>query len=357
MRIKRNLLHLCTILILIVAFMLCFVSLGREPLARWDEKTNAGVVKEMIQRGDPFKMTLDGKPFFEKPPLWYMITWLVSSAGGLHTYSFRFTGALSGFLLILFVYIITKNLSTQTGGIFAVLTLLATPHLFITNSGGFFSTHTIRSADMDILQILWITMSLYFFHLNLKGFRQGLLWGTLFSALAVLTKGPLGLAPFVLFWFYRIICLRQPIFSIKNQLMKALFFLLLLILPWYVYMYAMYGSNFLLSHFGYHIFQRITNPIEGHAHTWTYPLQVISDPQVYPLFPFFPVSIFYGIFYTRKRPEFPVFFSLSMILIILVLSIGMKTRLAWYVLPIYPFASILTGYMFGTFSGDREPRV
>src|SRR5882762_4045158 len=60
------------------------ITLGLRPLAIPDEGRYVGVAWEMLRSGDWAVPTLNGLPFFHKPPLFYWITAGSMSLFGLH---------------------------------------------------------------------------------------------------------------------------------------------------------------------------------------------------------------------------------------------------------------------------------
>jgi len=53
----------------------------------WDEQTNIEVVRETLQSNASY-LNYEGKPFLEKPPLWYFLTGILVSILGQETWVF-----------------------------------------------------------------------------------------------------------------------------------------------------------------------------------------------------------------------------------------------------------------------------
>ena len=74
------------------------LSLWARPMALPDEGRYVGVAWEMVQSGNWLVPTLDGMPFFHKPPLFYWLTALSLKLFGFHATSARIAPLLGGWL-------------------------------------------------------------------------------------------------------------------------------------------------------------------------------------------------------------------------------------------------------------------
>ena len=75
----------------LLALTLCWLGFtaGLRPLLLPDEGRYVGVAWEMLRSGDWLTPTLNGLPFFHKPPLFYWITAASMSVFGLHEWAAR----------------------------------------------------------------------------------------------------------------------------------------------------------------------------------------------------------------------------------------------------------------------------
>ena len=90
---------------------------------RWDEQTNIEVVKDTIQ-GQSIFLKLNDENFFEKPPLFYYLSIIISPITGIEN-SGRFVSVISalGIVFLLFI-LIKKNVSFSKAIVFLYLILL-----------------------------------------------------------------------------------------------------------------------------------------------------------------------------------------------------------------------------------------
>lgn len=356
------------IFLIILSSFMCLWNLGKNDFVRWDEYTNFRVVKDTVESGNFFFLqyfdSISGR-FFEKPPLWYWIGIIFAKIFGISTFSLRFITALSAIALVITIY---KYLSTRfnsTIGLISSLGMLATAHFFISYKY-IFSTHTFRSADLDILQILFIVITLFFaddyFKQKAKNRKTHLLLCIgVTSSLAFLTKGPFGFFAFFLFILF------SAYKAIKlNNFKKFLSEIFLTSLPiicivggWHIIMYMKYGEVFWNEYFSYHLLSRYTTSLEGHT---GYPLMYINY--------FLRTDLFYGgilsclaLVYLSifKRgvviKNFLVFSSTIGLIIALLMLSFMQTKIAWYIFYVYPLANILVGCFMFYLEKEQEQKI
>jgi 4-amino-4-deoxy-L-arabinose transferase-like glycosyltransferase len=300
-----------------VSLYRCFWNLNSASFERWDEATNVAVVSETLSLNYFPILIYQGKPFFEKPPMWYYINIPVAALIGVSTVSMRMVSAAAGLAVIL----LTARLAWQwwgpVAGVVSWIILLTTQHLFITNPDGIFSTHTFRSADLDALFLLFIVASF--------GAKRTV-WKGIFAGIAVLTKGPLGFVPIIS--------------AGRKSFPAAVGWALIVSVPWYLFMTGTFGFPFLTAHFGYHIVERLFIPIEGHDNSpWLY-TRLLINRQVFLSWELLIGSLIWLIA-GKKLSDVRILNSVMMTVILFFLPTIAQTKLAWYILPIYPFAALL----------------
>ncbi len=302
------------------------------PPARWDEQTNLSVLRETTAARSFPVFTYGGMPFFEKPPLWYGINLLINRTGGISPVSIRLLSVLAGFGVV----VLTVGLVwVRYGGIPGLVTwisVLVSEQLFVRNAGGLFSTHTLSSADPDSL-LLFFLMAVCVSVTHYRTRRSASVAG-IATAAAVLTKGPLGFLPLLV-----VTALGTPGYG---YLKTAWSIAVLLIVPWHAYMTATYGKPFVDEYVTYHLLARGITALEGHrGPVWHY-VSLLTRPGVYPLFP---VSAGLGVWLVTQWKSLP--FADRFILLLtgtyLAVITLVQTKLAWYVLPVYPLLAVVNG--------------
>lgn len=333
--------HILFICAATLTVILLFFRLGQAPVERWDEQTNIEVTRELLTH-PRVPLTLDGKPFLEKPPLWYWATAGLSSFTGLTVTTSRLASAVSGILIIILVGAFASEYFSKQAGLLSVLILLSTSQLYIPSSGGFFATHTLRSADADAMFVLFFTAAVIFFVAGTRKPSRNMIPGAILSALAVLTKGPMGLVPLLAYALFLLVNVPK---RAAHLLLPPVLITMLLTIPWHLFMYMVTGNEFIKTYAGYHLLLRFTSGLEGHANPWWYYLNVIKSIYVFPAFPAVAASLL--VLAARKIPvrvNPELFIPLTSFFIYLVIIFLAKTRLAWYLLPAYPLTAMVSGW-------------
>jgi 4-amino-4-deoxy-L-arabinose transferase-like glycosyltransferase len=318
-----------------------FWNLGTTPIERWDEQTNIAVLNDSVSVHRLPVLYLGNQPFFEKPPLWYITNILTAQIIGTSPASMRLISALSGASVIFLTSYCAYIWWGTVAGFTTWITLITTHHFFVTNPAGIFSTHTMRSADADSMYIfLLVSACIACIHIftNKKIDRWIILAGIL-SGLAALTKSLFGLTPLLLTSYY--------LHARKKNATRYIFSLwrisFLVMLPWHIFMVYRFGYSFLYSYGIYHILARTLVPIEGHDKPLWYYVSLISNPSLFPGFVLLLFSSGILVYQKKMITDFRLKICFGMMLLSIIVPTIVQTKLAWYILPFYPFAALVTG--------------
>ena len=158
--------------------------LGFVNLFDWDEINFAEAAREMIVLGNYSTVTIDFKPFWEKPPLFFWLQVLSMKLFGINEFGARFPNAIAGVFTLLTFFEVGNNLKGKPFGLIWSLLYLCSvlPHLYF------------KSGIIDPwfnLFIFWGVLSTFFYLNNRNG--KLLFVSGLFIGLAILTKGPVAL--------------------------------------------------------------------------------------------------------------------------------------------------------------------
>jgi 4-amino-4-deoxy-L-arabinose transferase-like glycosyltransferase len=321
---------IAVILIIITAVCILFINLQKAPIERWDEYTNITVVQE----SEGILLKYQNNNFFEKPPLWYWINIFANNLVNNNLILYRSISAISGLMISLIIFLYLKNKTTIILAIFGSLGFLATTQNIVVNQI-YFSSHTYRTADLDALQILLIFIASIIFTRNPKWY----ILSTGILALAFMTKGPLAI---IFLAINSIIYLYS--YGINKHNIKIILIglsvFVTIVLPWHLYMIKLFGNEFLDNYMVYHMVNRTLTTLEGHNQAWYYYFQVFFDIRVnaFGLFLFFLFNKFR--FRLHQLPTYANKFIIYILIFLTILTL-MQTKLAWYLLPIYPFMHIL----------------
>lgn len=241
------------------------------PLMLPDEGRYASVAWEMLRSGDWLTPTLNGLPFFHKPPLFYWITAAALSLAGLTEIAARAASILGATLGALSLYLFTQRWCGPASARRALWVLLVQPLFFV---GGQF-------ANLDMLVAGCITATFLALAHAALSFEQGLAYqralflGYGLAALGVLAKGLIGFvipAMVVFLW----LALRRgwhTLWALISPMGMLLF--LLVAAPWFLAMQQRF-DGFLHYFFVVQHFQRFAaGGFNNVQPAWFYPVVLL----------------------------------------------------------------------------------
>ncbi len=240
------------------------------PLMLPDEGRYATVAWEMLRSGDWLTPTLDGLPFFHKPPLFYWITGAALSVGGLTEIAARAASLAGATLGALALYLFTRHWCGTASARRALAVLLVQPLLFV---GGQF-------ANLDMLVAGCITATVLALAHAALCFEQGqpyrrVLWLAYgLAALGVLAKGLIGFViPSMIVGLWLVLRWRwRTVVALLS--LPGLVLFLLVAAPWFVAMQQRF-DGFLHYFFVVQHFQRFAaGGFNNVQPFWFYPVVV-----------------------------------------------------------------------------------
>lgn len=242
-----------TLIIFFVSALIFIPFLGVVHLFDWDEINFAECARNMIVTNDYTRVSVDFKPFWEKPPMFFWLQALSMKLFGINEFSARFPNAICGIVTLIALYRFGKKLLGRNFGILWALAF----------GGSLFPFLYFKSGIIDPWFNLFIFLSFCYFilyHWKRNGFdKDGLnkkpifyaVISAVFMGLAILTKGPVALLIFLLaLWVYFIINRGKNYFGIGHA---ALFLVITILVSslWYGYETIMHGPGFILNFIKY----------------------------------------------------------------------------------------------------------
>jgi 4-amino-4-deoxy-L-arabinose transferase-like glycosyltransferase len=158
------------------------------PLMLPDEGRYVGVAWEMLRSGDWLTPTLDGLPFFHKPPLFYWITAASLSMFGMNEWAARLAPLLGATLGVAALYGFTRRWVGRPAARSAALVLAAQPLFFV---GGQFANLDMLVAGCVTATVLALAHAVLLMEAGLPH-RKALLGAHALAGLGVLAKGLIG---------------------------------------------------------------------------------------------------------------------------------------------------------------------
>ncbi len=327
------------LLILVCVSFLAFARLSAYDFWDWDECIMVEQAREMKVTGNLLTNQWNHLLLFEKPPLnnWLL---LLFTGGQVHEASARAVMILLSLLLIASVYVFSKKYFSSRVAILASL-LLLTSNLYV--------LYTVR-VNTDIGFALFTFIGFFLWLLSFNKTRLSYLSG-IFLGLAVLNKG-LSIAPFLL-------AIGVSIFlDFKKErlinFLKMIAAFLIVVVPWHAYHYLVYGQQFMQVYFSEHLFRRAKYALDFHFEGRLFYFRLLYRdffPWIFAavILPFsylFTYKHYINIRAIRRElAQNQLVFTLLLLILIPLFSITVvKTKIAWYALPLYPFIAIFIAY-------------
>lgn len=216
-----------------------------------DEARYVGVAWEMLRSGDWLTPTLNGAPFFHKPPLFYWISALAMSTFGVSEWPARVAPLLASTATALVLLVFVQHWSGERAARYSLLALLCQPLFFIAAQ--------YANLDMVVAGCISVTVLLAA-HAALVLERQQTAPWVLTAAygvagLGVLAKGLIGLALPGLVIGVWLLARGQWRLLFKLVWWPGVLLLLSITLPWFVAMHQRY-PDFLNYFFVVHHLKR-----------------------------------------------------------------------------------------------------
>lgn len=339
-KIRKFIIAYWPLLIILLAASVIFITpLGRDMLQDWDECLYAVNAREMKANGNFLVNFWNGRPDFQKPPLY---TWILTAfySFGINEFTTRIFNVIALFGLLTSVYIFTKKYFSTICAVLAAL-LLLTSQIMLSSS---------NHASTDVSYTLFIFLGFWSFIASFKNSRFSYLSG-LFFGLSVMIKG-ISTLPYLGALFLTLFI------NLKKERVVNFFRLLVVFtaiaLPWHIVTYQKYGFEFFRVYFLENIVKRSQFPLEFHRERW-YFYFVLLVKEFFPWILFTAVLPFHYLknaksFLSLKKIQMElknkeIVFTIVFLAIVSLLAITrIQTRIAWYALPLYPFFAIYLAY-------------
>ncbi len=300
-----------------------------------DEGKNAFPVLHMLQTKNFLIPYYNCQPRFEKPPMLYWLGVVTSSIFGLNEFSLRIISGISATGILFFTYLIAKKYFSEKKALISALILVTIPHIWV----------EARAFTPEMLLNFFSVGAVYLF------LSEKIIWGWIFLALAVLTKGPVGfILPLIVVLGFKICEKDLKLSKLFN--IKGILLFLLISTSWYLYMLIYFGYAYFYKFFLYENIYRYFGQKSIHSYPFYYYFIVLL------LATFFYIPTYVKLVFKIKQnlnnfinnyskillhPLFPFVFWFVFVFIFYTLA---KNKLHHYILFCYPpLAVILANYL------------
>gem|GEM_PF-7051439 len=321
------------LLLFALAVLLLTSKLGSRALWDPDEGRNAQVVQEMHHSGHWIIPSFNGHPRLEKPPLYYWISSVVAELLGLNERALRFPSLLAALGVLLLVAALAQEMGGASLSLFST-SILLTSIIFLLYA---------RAVIFDMTFTFFTTLPFFCYWKSRK--ETSPVWPSLLYislALAVLTKGPLGLFPLFIVFLYSLITGERGWF---NSCRWGIPLVLILSIPWFLYVELQVphgATNFLVRE----NLQRFLKGAGGHREPVFFYLYLL----MITLFPWW--LSFFSLFKIKHWSKSDTLLVLWFLLPLMFFSFS-HSKAPQYILPAVPACSILLGRIWC----DAHPRL
>ncbi|MCX6900999.1 MAG: glycosyltransferase family 39 protein [Verrucomicrobia bacterium] len=217
-------------LAIVYAMIVLFAGLGTRGLNDPDEGRYAEEAREMLERlqTDPLawlEETLDGEPYYSKPPLTNWLTCVTMKLLGLNEWGARMPAALAALGAVL----VAMSLARRMGG----ERWAALAGVILPTSLMFFIVGRLITTDMILVFFMTSALAAFWFWFEGSG-RRPLVFFWLALSGAMMTKGPVGVAVPLLVIIATLLVLRQPRRLLELGWLWGLPLFVVLGLGWYL---------------------------------------------------------------------------------------------------------------------------
>ncbi|NQV52345.1 MAG: glycosyltransferase family 39 protein [Flavobacteriales bacterium] len=333
--------HLSWVFLLIPIYVFLFVKLGAFHIRLWDEGWFVVHAYEMLEKGSLLVPFYNGQEVFygSKPPVQTWLQMIFIKTLGYNELAVRLPSAIAAGLTVLLIFHWVRKTSSEVMAWIAALVLLT--------MDGFVHFHSARGAEADALLTLTIIAQVYFFWEWLGSKRNKDLWAL--AAMIALSFWVKNVAGFMMLPGLLIYMLMYE----RDRLMEAVK---------QKETYIILGVG-ILGGLSYLLFREIAQPghmaflLEkqagrlvndvGHDQPFDYYYNRLKDERLRLYLPLVLLAHILPFLFKSEsfRPaRFAAVLSLSYFLLI---SIA-RSKLEWYVMPVYPLSAALVGFGLGS---------
>jgi 4-amino-4-deoxy-L-arabinose transferase-like glycosyltransferase len=332
---------------------LFFFGLAYFGLLGADEPRYAQVAREMFARHDWITPTLGGKPWLEKPALYYWQTMLAYSVFGVSDWAARLPSAVDATLMVICIYLFLLRFRSgfQLDGA-----------LMAASASGVIGFAHAASMDMPLTATFSIAMLAWYAWYE-SASKRYLAMSYVCLGLAVLAKGPV--APFLAVAIVLIFAAAKGDYRLlaRTLWIPGIALFLLTALPWYVAV-QLRNPQFFHVFILEHNLERFGKDLYHHTQPFWYYLPVVLLGLVpWTMFVSMALAETIRAWWTEKRELFqsedalPVFLVIWLIVPVAFFSFS-ASKLPGYILPALPAGTLLLAeYVRRHVMDDDRPRL
>jgi len=322
-----------------------FFKLGRPYLVDWDEAWYAIMAKNALYSHKYLTLEFRGHIFWDKSPfpLYPMIG--LFKLFGVNELTARLSSALFGFGIFVQIYFIAKRFYGKAVALLSVV--------IMTTSTQIIFYHGLSTANIDGITLFFMIGVLSCWLLiNRSDYK--IIFTMISLGFTFLCKGPIIAIPFTVILLSFVVDRSLLSWRYIIAFFLGLAAMLFIAAPWYLYMLNLFGDEFVRNHILHNFVQRYTAGIEGHHYGSMFFLKTLSSPKNYLWFGTAIASLLYFLHKFIKERKSEDFIFIMWFVVAFIIVNYSQTKLAWYILPVYPPLSIMISRALGDFFENRS---
>ena len=312
------------------------------PLSDPDEVFYAQTAREMLEHKSVLTPLLFSHPQFEKPPLTYWCLMVSFQLFGVTPWAARLIPAVFGMLGALATYLLGRRVVAERTAALAAA-ILATAMVCLGQSIALLT---------DMVFTSLIVVSMWGFYLWLvEGREKFLVLFALAAALAVLTKGPVGIVVELLaITAFLLVTGRRA--ALRSFLLHPWWLVFIVVAaPWYLYATLTYGRAFtweFLVHDNWH--RILAAEHSNFDNQYFYPAVIVVG-----MFPWTPLLAYLGAGWKKHR-DLSAFLVMWFLAVYVIFAVA-HSKLASYILPLFPALAVALALSLDSLEGARKRTV
>ncbi|MCK5012686.1 MAG: glycosyltransferase family 39 protein [Candidatus Omnitrophica bacterium] len=326
-------------ILMVLSYVLLMFGNNIVSLTHPDEVFYIQSAKEMMTHKSWLTPMIFDEVQFEKPFLAFALFALAIKVFGLTAFGARFWPALFGMVGVGTVYWIAWTLFKRKRLAFLAGVILSSSFIYLALSRAVLT-------DMIFSVLVTTTIGCFCFSYHYRKYKgEGIILYFVFAAIAVLTKGLLGILFSAAMVFIFLAYKKDFAFLKCRAMIWGLLLFLALALPWHILMYARHGSWFLEEYFYNVHWRRILASEHARLDNWYFYIMLMFVG-VMPWFLFW-IPAGYSIFIQFKKKmasRDKLFFLLAWIIGIYIFVQPAHSKLASYIFPAFPAIAIILAY-------------
>jgi 4-amino-4-deoxy-L-arabinose transferase-like glycosyltransferase len=326
-------------LLLFLGAILFLVNLGGAPIYTKGEAREAITVFDIVHGGGIILPMRAGVEIPSKPLMMHWLAALISlAAGRVSAWTVRLPSALLAIAGALATYLYVRRLFEARGALLAALILLTCMQYLQAGTG----------SRVDMTLTFFLTIAFFEFLMVAEGVRTQVIFFYLAVAMAVLTKGPVGvILPALVAVIWITFCRRWSLLR-RMQLLRGVLIVGILGGGWYLLAIATGGAAFIHKQILAENLYRLTGHPgvnEGHAHPFYYEDAALLAG----LMPWTPVALIALVQAIRRprRLEPRIGYLLVWFLTVLIFYNLPQSKRGVYLLALYPALATIIGLYLG----------